>query len=109
MTSSELPYISNLQQTGSAVYRYTNNYDDFTLHKLQAKGVIYKTNAVVTMKPATDFEWEIYVVNLAVHFYVQVLKTLEYSEHYCTCHQQNSYLQVGCIQWHLTCLSHLIR
>jgi hypothetical protein len=47
--------------------------------------------AVLAVKPAIDFEepifgqiQEIYVVNLAVYFYIQILETTDYCEHYCT-------------------------
>ena len=58
---------------------------------VEMSGVKYKVDAVVAIKPATEFEEptfgkikEIYVVQSSVYFYIQSLDTLEYSEHYFT-------------------------
>ena len=58
-------------------------------NSVKVNGVVYKTQAVLATKPPNDFEdttfgqiKEIYVVNSAVYFYLQVLDTLDYSQHY---------------------------
>ena len=61
-----------------------------SVKSVEFDGVEYKKQALVAIKPTTDFEEpsfglikEIYAAGSTLYFYIQEMETEDYSEHYC--------------------------